>query len=141
MGYLKSGNSILAWGHVSGKDARFKRFDSGKCVTNFSICYGYGESDGQGRRPGKFMDVKVWNDHAEDAAGLEKGDILLVAGELKKEREPDRDGNDRYYLDAGFFAVQPTYASAFAEEEPQEESGGLKELPEDYGGELPDFLA
>lgn len=133
MGYLKQGNSVLVWGRVSGRDASFRQFDSGKCVTNFSVCFGHGEADAQGRKPGKYMDVKVWNDNAHYAACLEKGDTVLVAGELRKEREPDRDGNDRWYLDADFCEAQPILPAEDTPDQPEEPApGGFEEMEGDY---------
>ena len=140
MGLLKSGTSILVWGHVSGKDARLHQFDSGKCVANFSVCYGRSEGDNGGQRSGKFLDVKVWNNAATSAACLEKGDSVLIAGELKKEKKPDRDGRDRWYIDAEFFTVQPIYAGTFDNDVPEAAPPEMEELPDDDDGEYPECL-
>ena len=131
MGYLKSGDSVIVWGQLS-KDAIFREFESGAMVTSFSVKYGVEEKlygDG-GSKKGKYMDVKVWGRDFDRAlcdfcACLEKGDHVLVAGELRLDRKQDRDGNDRWYLNAEHVSVQqtvqPEEAEDYAEEEPESE--------------------
>lgn len=124
MGYLKMGDSVVVWGRLS-RDASYREFEnSGARVANFSVKYGisdklYGDS---GARKGKYMEVKAWGDMSDYARYLEAGDTVLVAGELTLDKKPDRDGNDRWYLNADFVTVQPTIQieedAGFTEEDP-----------------------
>ena len=128
MGYLKSGDSVIVWGQLS-KDAAFREFESGAMVASFSVKYGveeklYGDN---GAKKGKYMDVKVWGRDYDRSlcdfcACLEKGDRILAAGELRLDRKQDRDGNDRWYLNADHVSVQQTVQheeEGYAEEEPE----------------------
>ena len=126
MGLLtrNKGETLLIFGTVT-RDAKTFHFDNGGFVVNFSVKYGT-ERNADGEKSGKFMDVKAWGrgyDHitADYCACLENGDRVLVAGEYKKENKPDRDGNERWYLDAEFCMAQPTVQQAD------------EEYPDDYG--------
>lgn len=144
MGYLKSGDSVIVWGQVT-RDASCKEFDSGAKVVNFSVKYGYEDrlyGDG-GTGKGKYMDVKCWwSDFYPDifnlCSCLERGDRVLVAGKLTLDRKPDRDGNDRWYLDPEFVSVQQTVqvddGAAYDEDEPEpeEEAPPREFAEEDY---------
>ena len=137
MGYLKSGDSVLLWGQLN-KDAVFREFESGAMLTSFTVKYGvsdqlYGDS---GRRKGKYMDVKAWGrdyDHklCDYCACLEKGDSVLVAGVLTLDKKPDRDGEDRWYLNAEYVNVQPI-VEATEEQTFTEEDGPGDDLPEEF---------
>lgn len=106
MGYQKRGNDCLFWGRVT-RDAYYKDGGAWKLAA-FSIRYGYEQGEGDnGEREAKFLDVKCWGEIAEYGRLMEKGDVVLVAGPLKKDKKPDKDGNDRWYLDAEFLIVQP----------------------------------
>ena len=139
MGYLSrnSGETIVTFGTVT-RDARRFDFDSGSMVVNFSIKYAT-QLNADGERSGKFFDVKVWGkdfDHSlcDYCACLEKGDRVLVGGELKKDKKPDQDGNDRWYLNAEFVIVQPTVQLDEPDYDPDETEPSDEPTP-DYGGE------
>lgn len=145
MGLLtrNKGESTLIFGTVT-RDAKTYHFDSGGMVVNFSVKYGT-ERNEDGERIGKFMDVKAWGrdyDHitADYCSCLEKGDLVLVGGEYKKDNKPDRDGNDRWYLDAIFVMAQPMAQQP--EEEYADDYGDPEEevepeyTDEDYPGVL-----
>lgn len=145
MGYLKSGDSVLIWGQLN-KDAQFRQFESGTMVASFSVRFGfedklYGDT---GKRKGKWMDVKAWGrdyDHnlCDYCACLEQGDSVLVAGTLTLDKKPDRDGNDRWYLNAEYVNVQPTVEAA--EQVFTEEDGPGDDLPEEFRqDEFPEVL-
>lgn len=140
MGYLKSGDNVIVWGKLQ-KDASHRVFDSGAMLTSFSVKYGvsdklYGDS---GRRQGKYMDVKVWGrdyDHAlcDFCACLEKGDSVVVYGELRLDNRQSEDGSERWYLSAEHVSVQQT-VQAEMEPEYQEEPDIQDEPPQQYAEE------
>lgn len=142
MGYLKMGDSVEVWGRLS-RDASFHEFGSGAMVTSFSVKYAFDEKlygDGNGRTA-KFMDVKAWgreDDRAlcDYAACLEKGDRVTVRGTLTLDKKKDRDGNDRWYLNAEFIEVQQTVqieddGAVFSEEDPAPEEPLPREFSEE----------
>lgn len=142
MGYLKMGDSIAIWGRLN-KDASYREFDSGARVASFSLKYGteeklYGEN---GSKKGKYMDIKCWGDLSDYARYLEAGDTIFVAGQLKLDKKPDKNGNDRWYLNAEFVTVQPTVQ---AEEEPvfnEEDPAPEEPLPQEFQqDEFPEVL-
>lgn len=163
--YNKSTNAWLMVGTV-GKHVRYREFDSGRSVTNFSVCYGYEPGDGQGRKKGKYMDVDVWKkDDAHDLAlycsCLEPGDIVFCAGTLERDAyQSDKKGEDVFRLRAEFVSVQQFADEAFADEEDapaprpekkkklpskyteigQYEDPGMVDLGDEYADDLPDFL-
>ena len=53
-----------------------------------------------GAKQGKYIDVKCWRELSECARHLERGDVVLVAGKLTRDKRKDDDGNDRWYLNA-----------------------------------------
>ena len=133
MAYIKQGNYMLACGPL-GKDARYREFDSGTKLASFSMRIGFHDKlfDDSGRRKGIYMDVKVWGNRGtlyDYVCCLEKGDVVKVMGELKMDRKPDQDGNDRWYLDPEFVEVQPQIQ--MEEEEPYHEP----DAPTDDAGE------
>lgn len=80
MGYLSNGAYMVAWGVVA-RDARMSTFPSGKNVTNFSLSYDAKKVDGHWKNA--FMNVDAWGELGRYASLLEKGDHVLVCGELK----------------------------------------------------------
>ena len=165
MGYIKQGNTIVAWGPV-GKRVNFKEFPSGKAVTNFSIQYEF-KRDEDGNKQRKYLDVDAWGDLAYYTSGLESGDTVLLAGNLIRDvYRSEKTGEDVLKLNAAICLVQPViggedeYESAEPDrerkpkkaargkdnglQEPQFENyedPGIPDLPEGWGdGELPDFL-
>lgn len=75
------------------KDAELKFIgEKGTPLLTMSVLYGHDPAENEGgRRPGKFLDVKVWGNagkQLEDA--LHKGDAIIAAGEL--DSRTDKDG-------------------------------------------------
>lgn len=105
--YIKQGNFMIVCGPVSGRDARYHEFGSGSRVADFSVRYDTEQSGEEGRKAGKYIDVKCWRDLSDYARYLEKGDVVLVAGRFVKDKKQDQDGNDRWYLNAEFVSAQP----------------------------------
>ncbi len=145
MAYFKQGKFMMLCGTVT-KDATHRVFDSGSKVANFSIRYDTDEnqSDENGRKKGLYFDIKVWGSKPlvfDLACCLEKGDIVQVIGVLKKDAKPDRDGNERWYLDAEYINVQQSVQIEESGAEMEEDEAPDDPLPEEfsktnrYGGE------
>ena len=135
MALLKQGETAIAWGYLS-KDASFRKFDSGKQVANFSICYGSEPGEDGGRRKYKYIGVDAWGLLGLYASAFEKGDTVLVAGRLEKdEYRSQKKGFDIYKIIADVAIVQPV----FAEEDHSLDPPVFTELDGDGGGdaELP----
>ena len=105
--YVKQGDYMVIVGPVSGKDARYKEFKSGATVADFSVRYDKDPGGESGAKQGKYIDVKCWRELSQYARYLERGDVVLVAGKLTRDKRKDDDGNDRWYLNAEFCAAQP----------------------------------
>ena len=105
--YVKQGDYMVIVGPVSGKDARYKEFESGATVADFSVRYDKDPGGESGAKQGKYIDVKCWRELSQYARYLERGDVVLVAGKLTRDKRKDDDGNDRWYLNAEFCAAQP----------------------------------
>ena len=140
---------MLITGQVSGKDARYKEFDSGRRVADFSVCYGYAPGDEPGRKKGQYIDVKCWGDLSDYARYLEKGDRVLISGTLTKDKRQDQDGKDRWYLNADFCTAQPQIQLTEEEAEPEMEEDAAEDepLPKEFaetnpygGGDYPEVL-
>lgn len=134
MGYIKQGSFMLITGTVSGRDARYKEFESGSRVADFSVCYDHVSGDEPGRKKGQYIDVKCWRDLSDYARYLEKGDRVLVTGVLTKDKKPDQDGNDRWYLNADFCSAQPQIQIDDGGVEFEEDAATDDPLPEEFGG-------
>lgn len=123
--YVKQGDYMIIVGAVSGRDARYKEFDSGASVADFSVRYDKDPGGESGAKQGKYIDVKCWRELSQYARYLERGDVVLVAGKLTRDKRKNDDGNDRWYLNAEFCSAQPQIA--------EEEEGGVfdENVPDD----------
>lgn len=123
--YIKQGDYMIIVGAVSGRDARYKEFDSGASVADFSVRYDKDPGGEVGAKQGKYIDVKCWRELSQYARYLERGDVVLVAGKLTRDKRKNDDGNDRWYLNAEFCSAQPTIQV--------EEEGGVfdENVPDD----------
>lgn len=123
--YVKQGDYMVIVGPVSGKDARYKEFESGATVADFSVRYDKDPGGESGAKQGKYIDVKCWRELSQYARYLERGDMVLVAGKLTRDKRKNDDGNDRWYLNAEFCCAQPTIQV--------EEDGGVfdENIPDD----------
>lgn len=122
--YVKQGDYMVIVGPVSGRDARYKEFGSGASVADFSVRYDKGPGGESGAKQGKYIDVKCWRELSQYARYLERGDVVLVAGKLTRDKRKNDDGNDRWYLNAEFCCAQPTI-------QVEEEGGVFDENVED----------
>lgn len=130
--YVKQGDYMIIVGAVSGRDARYKEFDSGASVADFSVRYDKDPGGESGAKQGKYIDVKCWRELSQYARYLERGDVVLVAGKLTRDKRKNDDGNDRWYLNAEFVSAQPQIAveeegSVFDENVPDDDP-----LPEEF---------
>lgn len=144
--YVKQGDYMVIVGPVSGKDARYKEFESGATVADFSVRYDKDPGGESGAKQGKYIDVKCWRELSQYARYLERGDVVLVAGKLTRDKRKNEDGSDRWYLNAEFVSAQPQIAE-------EEEDGVFDEnvpdddpLPEqftkgnEFAGDYPEVL-
>lgn len=123
--YVKQGDYMVIVGPVSGKDARYKEFESGATVADFSVRYDKDPGGESGAKQGKYIDVKCWRELSQYARYLERGDVVLVAGKLTRDKRKNDDGSDRWYLNAEFCAAQPQI-------QVEEEGGAFDEnVPDD----------
>lgn len=123
--YVKQGDYMVIVGPVSGKDARYKEFESGATVADFSVRYDKDPGGESGAKQGKYIDVKCWRELSQYARYLERGDVVLVAGKLTRDKRKNDDGNDRWYLNAEYVSAQPQIQ--------MEEEGGVfdENVPDD----------
>ena len=131
--YFKQGDYMFVVGPVSGRDARYKEFDSGATVADFSVRYDKDPGGESGAKQGKYIDVKCWRELSQYARYLERGDVVMVAGKLMRDKRKNDDGNDRWYLNAEYVSAQPQIAV--------EEEGGVfdENVPDD--DPLPELFA
>lgn len=132
--YVKQGDYMIIVGAVSGRDARYKEFDSGASVADFSVRYDKDPGGEVGAKQGKYIDVKCWRELSQYARYLERGDVVMVAGKLMRDKRKNDDGNDRWYLNAEFVSAQPQIAeeeegSVFDENVPDDDT-----LPKEFAG-------
>ena len=165
MGYIRQGNNIIAWGRVTG-DPRHRFFDSGKQVTNFGLSYDRKQENGEWKNQTIYVDA--WGEPlAPYCSCLEKGDFVMVAGELKRDDYSSSKKNaDVYKINAAVCFCQPTadygddgeYDAEAAEalKSGRQDRGGMKNYEKEYRGvyedpgivdlpggsedDLPDFL-
>lgn len=123
--YVKQGDYMVIVGPVSGKDARYKEFESGATVADFSVRYDKDPGGESGAKQGKYIDVKCWRELSQYARYLERGDVVMVAGKLTRDKRKNDDGNDSWYLNAEFVSAQPQIQ--------MEEEGGVfdENVPDD----------
>ena len=140
MGYLmrQGGDSFLIYGTLR-RDATSREFDSGFAIASFSLLYGHEPKlYGDGGTPkGKYLTIKAFGregdrDTYELGSCLERGDCVLVCGTLKKDKKPDNDGNDRWYLDAKFISVQQKVSHEEQEPYYQDEEAETEEPAGEY---------
>jgi single-stranded DNA-binding protein len=100
----KNGSTIM-WGRVTSGEASYKELPSGKHVSNFSIQYDSLPSD-DGKRKGVYVDCTAWNDLADFAKNLERGDVVLCAGRMERDSySSEKKGEDVYRLICEFISV------------------------------------
>lgn len=132
--YVKQGDYMIIVGAVSGRDARYKEFDSGASVADFSVRYDKDPGGESGAKQGKCIDVKCWRELSQYARYLERGDVVLVAGKLTRDKRKDNDGNDRWYLNAEFCSAQPQIQIDDGGTEFEEDAAPDDPLPKEFGG-------
>ena len=86
-------NKVTIMGHLC-RDAEMRYTNGGVPVTNMTVAVNrdYGDDT-------DFFDVTIWNQGnyklAEYRANDNKGDLVLIVGELRQEQWEDSDGNNR----------------------------------------------
>lgn len=131
---INTKTGMLITGKVA-KDPETKATQA-NTVTKFSVLYGYdgSQKDDQGRRLGKFMNVDMWGAPGETAASiLQKGDHVLVAGELKTN---EYEGKTYYSLNADIVIPSLTVIDALIPAEVAGDTGCNSEQASAPGGEF-----
>lgn len=130
------GNSALIWGTLS-KDApeQPKYFPSGRRVTNFSIAYeNRKKADGSGWE-NTYINCSAWGDLADYATCLERGDQVLIAGRLEKDKyQSERKGEEVMMIVCDMIMVQAKLDASIVG---NASGGSFEEMPENEGGDLP----
>lgn len=103
---IVKGTTAVFWGRVSGKDATYKELGNNRRVSNFSLQYDSLPGEDVGRRKGVYINCSAWNEVADFAQNLERGDTVLCAGYLvKDEYRSNRENADIYQLTCDFISV------------------------------------
>lgn len=90
---LKQGDQAIVAGFVP-KDADLRYTTTGKQVCNFSVKVGDKVAE-DGTKIAQWMNYVAWNDVADDAKYLLKGDKVICYGELRQRSYTSRDGEDK----------------------------------------------
>lgn len=129
------GNSVILWGTLA-RDApeQPRYFPSGKRVTNFSISYAsQKKSDGSGWE-NQYINCSAWGDLADYATCLEKGDLIMLAGRLDKDKyRSEKKGEEVMMIVCDMIVVQGKIDNSIV----GGASGGFEDLPGDDDGDLP----
>ena len=124
--------------------AQTRRTPSGTMVSSFSArVYGMDQ---------KYVEVECWRELVYYAEALEKGDKVLVSGDLRRDDyRSDKSGVETFKIIANYLHAQDTVAAPVAEEpsadpsqayvernKPQQESSEWDELRDDEYDPFPD---
>lgn len=90
---IAAGKYALVAGFVP-KDAEVRTTQSGKSVCNFSVKSSE-TVNADGTRTAKWLNCVAWQKACDVARYIQKGDIVLVAGELQERSYTTRDGDER----------------------------------------------
>ena len=90
---LKQGDQAIVAGFVP-KDADLRHTTTGKQVCNFSVKIGDKVAE-DGTKIAQWMNCVAWNDIADAAKYLLKGDRVLCYGELKQRSYTSREGDEK----------------------------------------------
>lgn len=91
-------NSIQLIGHL-GKDVEFKKFNSGKTKSSFSLATNdyYKNSEGEKVEETQWHNVVAWGKTSElMQTMLKKGSEVLIKGKLVNRSYEDNEGNKKY---------------------------------------------
>ncbi len=90
-------NQITAIGRLTAAP-ELRYTPQGQPVASFTVAYNDRRKNAAGEwedGPAHFLDVQVWRQLAESAAELQKGQRVVVVGELKSRRWETREGEAR----------------------------------------------
>ena len=109
--YIYTQNGSIFIGRVAQDATHQKVGASDTDLTKFSISYAKNEKDG--KSSSLYMNVVAWGKLARNVAGLEKGDVVIVCGEIETQTYRKKDGTDgkSTQLTAEFILVQPQYTN------------------------------
>lgn len=109
--YIYTQKGCIFIGKVT-QDAECKKVGAKETdMTRFSIAYGKHEKDG--KEISDYMNVIAWGKLARNVAGLERGDVVLIGGEVETQTFRRKDGTEgkSTQLTAEFILVQPQYTN------------------------------
>lgn len=103
-------------------------------MTRFSIAYSSHVKDG--KELTDYMNVVAWGKLARNIAGIEKGDVVLVAGTIETQTYRRRDGTEgkSTQITAEMVMVQPQYTDGL----PPDRDKWASDYGSAYGDETPD---
>lgn len=117
---IVAGKYVIAGGFVP-KDAEVRTTQSGKSVCCFSVKSSE-TAKADGTHTAKWLNCVAWGKACDVARYIVKGDVVLVAGELKDRAYTTRDGEERQVseLNCEFAAIMqpPLPPPAFVEAAP-----------------------
>lgn len=81
-----------------GKKPEIKDTNGGKKVSSFSVAtwYNHKKQDGEWETVSEWHRVNVWGDACQRLEKMDKGDLVLVSGELRTRKYTDKDSIERY---------------------------------------------
>lgn len=82
--YIKSKGHCVACGALPKDAATFKVGEKERTKVSFSIKVDEVKAEGQGKGQAVWLNCSLWGKLARAYAGLEKGDVVLVAGKLRE---------------------------------------------------------
>jgi single-strand DNA-binding protein len=106
-------NTVQIAGNL-GADPKVRTTESGNLVCNLRVAsneYAGKDSAGQARYHTEWHTVVLWNQLAEFAANLEKGDGVFIEGALRTRSYDDREGNKRTVTEIRASRLQRTTGS------------------------------
>ena len=116
-------NQVVLVGRLTS-DLEAKELEDGKKVTNMTLAIPRSFKNAEGEYETDFIEVKLWNQIAENTAEYcKKGDIVGVKGRLQSrvvEKDDEKeDGSKVFKLDV--VAEKVTFLSSRSKEEPERE--------------------
>ncbi len=89
-------NEVTLVGNL-GRDPELRYTSSGDAVASFALAVSesWKGRDGNWQERTHWIDVNAWRELAEQAAGLHKGDSLLVQGRVRNDSWTDKEGQKR----------------------------------------------
>jgi single-strand DNA-binding protein len=113
-----------------GRDPEVKELKNGSRVANLSVAVN--EYRGKDEEPAVFWyTITAWNQFADIAENLGKGDRVVVVGKMVTRKWEDKDGNDRYSTELVVDGWNGALAEAPAPEQQQKKKASSSRRRDD----------